>query len=193
MSITNRAELSSSSQGNGAAGNLTVNANLIRLDQQGKISAETIARQGNINLNLRDLLVMRRGSEITTKASGNNITGGNIKIDGKNSFVVAVKNENSNIRADSVNFRGGNVTINVANIFGFQSQTTSFPETSSITAKGASPDLGGNIQINTPETDPSRGLVPLTVDVVDVARLVDDNVCARTANSSFTYTPPSAP
>lgn len=186
--ITNDAELSSSSKGNGAAGNLTVNANLIRLDNRGKISADTVATQGNINLNPRDLLIMRRNSEITTKASGNNITGGNITIDGKNAFLVAVKNENSNIRADSENFRGGNVKINVAKIFGFQSQTTSFPLISSITAKGASPDLSGNVQINTPDTDPSKGLVSLTTDVVDVARLVDDNICAKTANSSFTYT-----
>jgi filamentous hemagglutinin family protein len=186
--ITNDAELSSSSKGNGAAGNLTVNANLIRLDNRGKISADTIATQGNINLNPRDLLIMRRNSEITTKASGNNITGGNITIDGKNAFLVAVQNENSNIRADSENFRGGNVKINVAQIFGFQSQTTSLPLISSITAKGASPDLSGNIQINTPDTDPSKGLVSLTTDVVDVARLVDDNICAKTANSSFTYT-----
>ncbi|WP_334745832.1 two-partner secretion domain-containing protein [Nostoc sp.] len=186
--ITNGAELSSSSQGNGAAGNLTVNANLIDLDNRGKISADTIAGQGNINLNPRDLLLMRRNSEITTKASGNNITGGNITIDGKNAFVVAVKDENSNIRADSENFRGGNVKINVAQIFGFQSPTTSFPLISSITAKGATPDLSGNIQINTFDTDPSKGLVSLTTDVVDVARLVDDNICARTAKSSFTYT-----
>ncbi len=186
--ITNDGELSSSSKGNGAAGNLTVNANLISLDNRGKISADTIATQGNINLNPRDLLLMRRNSEITTKASGNNITGGNITIDGKNAFLVAVENENSNIRADSENFRGGNVKINVAQIFGFQSQTTSFPLISSITAKGASPDLSGNIQINTPDTDPSKGLVSLTTDVVDVARLVDDNICAKTANSSFTYT-----
>ncbi|AUB42206.1 Large exoprotein involved in heme utilization or adhesion [Nostoc flagelliforme CCNUN1] len=186
--ITNDAELSSSSKGNGAAGNLTVNANLISLDNRGKISADTIATQGNINLNPRDLLIMRRNSEITTKASGNNITGGNITIDGKNAFLVAVQNENSNIRADSENFRGGNVKINVAQIFGFQSQTTSFPLISSITAKGASPDLSGNIQINAPDTDPSKGLVSLTTDVVDVARLVDDNICAKTANSSFTYT-----
>ncbi|MEH2247679.1 two-partner secretion domain-containing protein [Nostoc sp.] len=185
--ITNGGELSSSSKGNGAAGNLTVNANLIYLDNRGKISANTIAGEGNINLNPRDLLIMLHNSEITTNASGNNITGGNIKIDGKNAFVVAVENENSNIRADSEKSRGGNVTINVANIFGFQSQTTSFPQISSITAKGASPELGGNIQINTFDTDPSKGLVSLTTDVVDVARLVDDNICARTAKSSFTY------
>ncbi|MEH2286837.1 two-partner secretion domain-containing protein [Nostoc sp.] len=186
--ITNGAELSSSSQGNGTAGNLTVNANLIDLDNRGKISADTIAGQGNINLNPRNLLLMHRNSEITTKASGNNITGGNITIDGKNAFVVAAANENNNIRADSENFRGGNITINVAQIFGFQSPTTSFPLINSITATGASSDLSGNIQINTFDTDPSKGLVSLTADVVDVARLVDDNICARTAKSSFTYT-----
>ncbi|WP_225895946.1 two-partner secretion domain-containing protein [Dendronalium phyllosphericum] len=186
--ITNSAELSSSSQGNGAAGNLTVNANLIGLNNRGKISADTVAGQGNINLNPRDLLIMRRNSEITTKAFGKNITGGNIKIDGKNAFLIAVANENSNIRADSEDFRGGNVTINVADIFGFQSQTTSSPQTSSITATGASPDLSGNVQINTFDTDPSKGLVSLTTDVVDVARLLDDNVCDRVANSSFIYT-----
>ncbi|RCJ42057.1 hypothetical protein A6770_35375 [Nostoc minutum NIES-26] len=186
--ITNAGELSSSSQGNGAAGDLMVNANLIRLDNRGKISADTIAGQGNINLNPRDLLIMRRNSEITTQAFGTNITGGNITIDGENSFIIAVPNENSNTRADSEDFRGGNITINVANIFGFELQTTSFPPKSSITATGASPDLSGNIQINTPDVDPSKGLVSLTIDVVDVARLVDDNVCARTANSIFIYT-----
>ncbi|NMG18692.1 filamentous hemagglutinin N-terminal domain-containing protein, partial [Brasilonema bromeliae] len=188
--ITNSAELSSSSQGNGAAGNLTVNANLISLDNRGKISANTIAREGNINLNPRDLLIMRRNSEITTNASGTNITGGNIKIDGKNAFVVAVQNENSNIRADSENFRGGNVTINVANIFGFQSQTTSFPQTSSITAKGATPDLSGNVQINTPEVDPTNGLIELPTNLVDVSQQIS-TACtpgSRQSQSSFVST-----
>ncbi len=174
--VTNGAEVSSSSEGNGAAGNLTVNANLIGLDNRGKISAETSAGQGNINLNPRDLLILRRNSEITTKASGSNVTGGNIKIDGKNAFVIAVKNENSNIRADSDNFRGGNVTINVASIFGFQSQTTSFPNISSITARGPSPDLGGNIQINTPDTDPSRGLIELPTNLADASNQIS-NAC----------------
>ncbi|BAZ23043.1 filamentous hemagglutinin outer membrane protein [Kalymmatonema gypsitolerans NIES-4073] len=188
--ITNGAELSSSSQGNGAAGNLTVNANLIRLDNRGKISADTIAGQGNINLNLRDLLIMRRNSEITTKASGNNITGGNIKIDGKNGFVVAVQNENSNIRADSENFRGGNVTINVANIFGFQSQTTSFPQTSSITAKGATPDLSGNVQINRPEVDPTRALIALPTNLDDASQQISTacTPASRQFQSSFVST-----
>jgi large exoprotein involved in heme utilization and adhesion len=44
------------------------------------------------------------------------------------------------------------------------------------------------VQITTPDIDPGKGLVPLNADTVDVARLVSDNICARTANSSFVTT-----
>ena len=84
--------------------------------------------------------------------------------------------EQQGIRADSDDFRGGNVTINVASIFGFQSQTTSFPEISSITARGASPDLRGNIRINTPDTDPSRGLIELPTNLADASNQIS-NAC----------------
>lgn len=60
--------------------------------------------------------------------------------------------------------------------------------TSKITAVAKTPDLSGTVQVSTPDVDPSKGLVPLTLDVIDVARLVNDNVCARTVNSSFIVT-----
>jgi filamentous hemagglutinin family protein len=171
----------------GKAGNITVDANSILLNSAAKINADTQGGGGNIFLN-SPLLLLRRGSSITTNASGNNITGGNITIDAKNGFIIAVSSENSDIRADSANYRGGDVTIkNIAGIFGIQPRKELSPQ-SDITAKGATPDLSGTVQISNPEVDPSRGLIPLTIDVVDVARLVDDNVCARTAKSSFTYT-----
>ena len=172
----------------GSAGNLTVQANSIRLNNGARISADTTGKGGDIVLN-SPLLLLRRGSSITTNASGANITGGNITIDAKNGFIVAVKNENSDIRADSEKARGGNVKIrNTAGIFGIQSRKEPSSETSDITAKGGTPDLSGTVQINTPNVDPNKGLVPLNIDPVDVARLVDDNICARTAKSSFTYT-----
>ncbi|NMF65512.1 hypothetical protein DP113_34380 (plasmid) [Brasilonema octagenarum UFV-E1] len=181
------AQVTVSSANSGKAGNLTVDANSILLDNRAKINADTTGGGGNIFLN-SPLLLLRRGSSITTNASGSNISGGNITIDAKNGFIIAVPKENSDIRADSANFRGGNVTIkNTAGIFGIQPRKEPSPQ-SDITAKGATPDLSGTLQINTPDVDPSKGLVPLKVDVVDVARLVDENVCARTAKSSFTYT-----
>ncbi|BBD66022.1 filamentous hemagglutinin outer membrane protein [Nostoc commune NIES-4072] len=167
--VRDRAGVSVRSSGLGNAGNLFVNAPSIRLDNSAKISADTTGGGGNIFIN-SPFLILRRGSSITTNASGNDITGGNITIDAKNGFIVAVPNENSDIRADSANFRGGNVTIkNIAGIFGIQSRKELSPNTSDITAKGATPDLSGNIEITQPDVDPSNGLVELPVNLVDAS------------------------
>ncbi|OKH51640.1 hypothetical protein NIES2101_17895 [Calothrix sp. HK-06] len=182
------AQVTVSSANSGKAGNLTVDANSIKLTNSAKINADTTGGGGNIFLN-SPLLLLRRGSSITTNASGSEIKGGNIHIDAKNGFIVAVPQENSDIRADSADFRGGNITINnIAGIFGIQPRKEPSPQTSDITVKGATADLSGTLLLNGPNVDPSKGLVPLTIDVVDVARLIDDNVCVRTANSTFTYT-----
>ncbi len=160
----------------GKAGALTVNANSILLDNQGQIRADTTGGGGDVFVN-SPLLVLRRGSSITTNASGENITGGNITIDGENGFIIALPWENSDIRADSQNFRGGNVTIkNTAGIYGIQSRKEPLPNSSDITAKGATPDLSGNIQVNPPELDPNNGLIELPVNLVDASNQIS-NAC----------------
>lgn len=169
------AQVTVSSANSEKAGNLTVDANSILLDNA-KINADTTGGGGNIFLN-SPLLLLRHGSSITTNASGNDITAGNITIDAKNGFIIAVINENSDIRADSTNFRGGNVTIkNIAGIFGIQSRKEPSPNTSDITAKGATPDLSGNIEITQPDVEPSNGLVELPVNLVDASRQIS-NAC----------------
>ncbi|BDA74051.1 filamentous hemagglutinin family outer membrane protein [Calothrix sp. PCC 7716] len=164
--------LFASSANSGFAGNLTINANSMLLDNGAKITADTTGGGGNIFLN-SPLLLLRRGSNITTNASGNNITGGNININAKNGFIVAVPSENSNIRADSANFRGGNVIIeNIAGIFGIDASDNPSDNVSEITAKGATPQLSGNIQIPRPDVDPSKGLVELPVSLVDASNQI---------------------
>ncbi|MEH2256167.1 two-partner secretion domain-containing protein [Nostoc sp.] len=166
------AQVTVNSTNSGKAGNLTVDANSILLDNSAKINADTQGGGGNIFLN-SPLLLLRRGSSITTNASGNDITAGNIKIDAKNGFIVAVPQENSDIKADSAQFRGGNVTIrNAAGIFGIQSRKEPSSNTSDISAKGATPDLSGNVQINAPDVDPSNGLVELPINLVDASNQI---------------------
>jgi filamentous hemagglutinin family protein len=170
------AQVTVSSANSGKAGNLTVDANSIELTNSAKINADTQGGGGNIFLN-SPLLLLRRGSSITTNASGDNITGGDITIDAKNGFIVAVPNENSDITADSANSRGGNVTIkNIAGIFGIQPRNEPSVNTSDITAKGATPDLSGNVQINAPDVDLSNGLVELPINVVDASKQIS-NAC----------------
>jgi filamentous hemagglutinin family protein len=157
LTVQNGAEINANSQGSGTAGNLNITADNLLLDNQGKLIANTTGGQGNINLH-SGTLILRRGSAITTNATGNNVTGGNITIDTDN--LVAVPQENSDITANSLDFRGGNITINAQAIFGTQFRPKPTP-LSDITATGANSQLNGNVQINIPDVDPSSGLVEL--------------------------------
>jgi filamentous hemagglutinin family protein len=157
LTVQNGAEINANSQGSGRAGNLNITADNLLLDNQGKLTANTTEGQGNINLH-SGTLILRRGSAITTNATGNNVTGGNITIDTDN--LVAVPQENSDITANSLDFRGGNITINAQAIFGTQFRPKPTP-LSDITATGANSQLNGNVQINIPDVDPSSGLVEL--------------------------------
>ncbi|GAA6618804.1 filamentous hemagglutinin N-terminal domain-containing protein [Scytonema sp. NUACC26] len=178
------------SRGRGNAGNLNLNARSIFLDRNSFLDADTrsvttdrVRQQANININSASL-VLRRGSRITANATGIGVVGGNINM---NTDVLAAF-ENSDITANSNDSQGGKVKINTQSLISAQFRNLPSTLTSDITAIGKTPEFNGTVQVNTPDIDPSQGLVPLTVDVVDVGSLVDDNICTRIANSSFTYT-----
>ena len=168
--VTSGALVSSTSAGNGAAGNITIDANSIRLNR-GTLSSNTVKEEGNINLRSTDL-VLRNGSRISTNATGQNVIGGNINI---NTGVLAGF-ENSDITANSIYFRGGNVKINTEGIFGIQFRDVGSLLTSDITATGANSELSGNVEITTPDVDPTSGLVELPANVVDASRQIS-NAC----------------
>lgn len=180
LTIRDGAEVSVSNTGAGTTGDLQITANNLLLDQ-GKLTAETTGGQGNINLN-SDNLILRRNSQITTNATGSNITGGNITLD--TDILTAL--ENSDISANSSEFRGGNIQINASAIFGtqFRNGDTTL---SDITATGANSQLSGTIQINTPDVDPTSGLIELPVDVVDPTQLIAQG-CPAARGNSFTVT-----
>ncbi|MGF1677107.1 MAG: hypothetical protein ACFCUV_25990 [Rivularia sp. (in: cyanobacteria)] len=74
------------SSGFGVAGDIEVNSPKVILDKQGRLIAESASGNGgNIKLVIRDLLLMRRGGQISTNAGteekGGN--GGNININSK--------------------------------------------------------------------------------------------------------------
>jgi len=169
--------------GTGPAGNLQIQAGTIRLNNQGTITAAAAGGdKGNITIESQDIQ-MRRGSAITTNATGPS-AGGNITIN--TDTLVAL--ENSDITANATNSRGGRVIVNAQGIFGTEFREELTPE-SDITATGPSPELSGTVQINTPDVDPSSGLVELPTTVVDIEGLVARNFCAaKQAGSSFRVT-----
>ena len=182
LNIQNQAEVTVSSGGTGSAGSLFVNADRIYLSNQGSIRADTTGGGGNINLR-SPFILLRNGSNITTNATGSNISGGNIAINTQ--FLVAVPREDSNISANSEDFRGGNVNINAFSIFGIQPSPISTP-LSDITATGATFALSGTIDITTAGIDPTSGLVALPTDLVDSAPIAQG--CAANQGNSFVIT-----
>ncbi|MBX9252520.1 filamentous hemagglutinin N-terminal domain-containing protein [Desmonostoc muscorum CCALA 125] len=169
-------QIAVSSFGLGGAGNLEVIARSIELDNQASLSAETTGGQGNINLRSRDILLLRRGSSITTNATKNS-TGGNITIDTNN--LVAVPKENSDISANAENSFGGRVIINASGIFGtqFRSEPTPLSDITASSARGS--EFNGVVQLNTPDVNPSQGLTTLPTNIIDTSQLIANSCIAR--------------
>jgi large exoprotein involved in heme utilization and adhesion len=162
-------EVEFSDQATGNAGTMMIEANSIQFNNQGSLIARTISGEGgNINLQVDDLIEMRRNSLISAEAFGGEGDGGNIDIDTE--FVVALEEENSDIVADAFGGNGGNITITAQNIFGLEFRPQRTPK-SDITASSRF-GLEGNVVLNTPDVDPSRGLNQLPTQPVDVRGLV---------------------
>jgi len=164
--VRDGARVSVNSEGTGVAGNLTVNAPFILLDNQGGLTATTLGGQGNIFLNSQDLR-LRRNSLISTNARGP-ATGGNIQIN--TDTLVAL--ENSDITANAEDSFGGRVTISAQAIFGTQFRLQQTPESDITATSRLGPLFSGQVTIQTPDIDPSRGLLQLQTTVVDPSRLV---------------------
>ncbi|MEG4342250.1 S-layer family protein [Microcoleus sp. A003_D6] len=206
--IRDSAVVNVQSLGTGRAGNINVVANSIALDNQSTIDGTTVSGTGaNINLQAQDIQ-LRRGSRITTDAGISE--GGNIRID--SDILVALPRENSDITANARTARGGQVTVNVPNIFGFTSlnrdqarsslgltddqfaalqvSPTSLIPTSDIAAisQSSGPALQGTVTFSSSGVNPAQGLVELPQNVVNPAALIAANPCIEGAESEFTAT-----
>ncbi|WP_414583223.1 filamentous hemagglutinin N-terminal domain-containing protein [Scytonema sp. PCC 10023] len=214
--IVRDGSVSVESTGTGAAGNLEVNARSIRLDNSARFNAESASGNGgNINLQVGDLLLLRRGSFISATAGtaqqGGN--GGNITINAPSGFIVSTPNENSDITANAFNGTGGKININSLGIFNFTQRSredlvrqlgTDNPnqlntrdlQTNDITAFSlTNQNLSGEVTINTPDVDPSKGFVELPTVLAETTNLIAESSCdaiastdSDTDKSKFTIT-----
>jgi filamentous hemagglutinin family protein len=187
VTVQNGAAISVSSLGSGQGGDITIQADRLTLSNTASIKAETASTQGgDITLNVRDILLMRNNSLISTTAGTAQAggDGGNIDIDA--GFIVAVRQENSDITANAFTGRGGNIQIDTQGLFGIQFRPQLTPE-SDITASSQF-GLNGSVIINLPNVDPSRGLVALPVDLSDPTRLIVEKCGLATLRSPSSFT-----
>jgi filamentous hemagglutinin family protein len=167
----------------GEAGNIKIFSDNLTLKNQAQISAGTSNSQGgNIEINLKDILLLRQKSQISTNAGTARAggDGGNITINSP--FIVAVPQENSDITANAFTGSGGRVDITASGIFGIEPRPR-LTEQSDITA---SSELGvqGTIDINTLNVDPNRGLVQLPTSLLDASGQISQGCTPRNGQTS---------
>lgn len=169
--------------GTGAAGNIEIEAQSIYLDNQGTIATDTRSGAfGNIEIQ-SPILFLRRGSQITTNAQ-ETASGGNIEINTR--FLIAVPNENSDITANAIQGRGGNINITAQGIFGTQIRESPTP-LSDITA---SSEFGteGVVAIDAPDLNPNRTLVNLPTQTITTEVVQACTPSPNRAQSEFVIT-----
>lgn len=163
----------------GSGASINLNARNIQLDR-GSINASTSAsgEGGNIWLNIKEDLILRNGSFISTQ-SGTEVpgggNGGNITI---HSQILAALN-NSYINANAFAGKGGNIQITTQGIF--------LPKDRAITASSER-GIDGIIAINdAAHFDPTSGLFSLPQNPINLTALIRDR-CADYQGSSFVIT-----
>ena len=187
--IENGAGISVESNGSKDAGDITLQAGTLQLNN-GFITAQTASTQGgNIDLQISDLLLLRNKSQITTTAGTAQAggDGGNININSK--FIVAPQNEDSDITANAFSGNGGKVNINSSGIFGIETQQ-SLTGKSDITASSEEA-ISGETNINTDDTSSIQNSFTELPPTIDTNAIIANSCIARgnkRQENSFTIT-----
>ncbi|MEH2228174.1 MAG: filamentous hemagglutinin N-terminal domain-containing protein [Nostoc sp.] len=186
LAIADGAGIAVDSQGIGKGGSLQVQAGSLTLDNKAFLSAIANTGQGgDIALTVQDLLLLRRNSQISTTAGNRQFggNGGNITIN--TPFIVAVPQENSDITANAFTGIGGKVDITTNGIFGLVPQKSPTKK-SDITASSEF-GVSGEVTINSPDTDPSRGLIQLPSNLVDASQQIAQGCTPRRGQNASRF------
>ena len=184
LTLRDNSTLDASTFGRGSAGNINLTADNIQLANQALITTDTNQIDGgDITIRGADLLLLREGSLISatagTREAGGD--GGNINI--AVNVVVAVPDENSDIRANAFSGRGGSIQIDAQSLLGLADRPQSDPSASEVTASSV---LGrqGTIRITTLTLEPDSGLSELPVAFTDASDQITQTCSNRDEGSN---------
>ncbi|HLO51126.1 MAG TPA: filamentous hemagglutinin, partial [Kamptonema sp.] len=164
-------------EGVGNAGTLGVNANLVILDKNGGLTAATSSGGGgNINVQAGNI-ILRNGSSISTNAGSSD--GGDISLNTRTLAALG----NSDITANAQGGFGGRVIIAAQGIFGTQFRESLTPQNDITATSDRGVEFSGTVEINTPDVDPSSGLVEVSANYVDENSRIATTCTANTGNS----------
>ena len=193
--VTNGAGLSTSTGGQGDAGDIFLKSNTITLNKGEISSKSTSSTGGNINITTNDFLLLQNNSFIATDSKSNdkNGNGGNITI---GSPLIIAPPGNSDITANANRGNGGNVKIDSQGLFGIQYSPIGTDFTNDITASSTFGQSGA-VQINTPGTDPGKDKGKLVAAPNDTSKQISQACAASQRDNKFYITgrgglPPTA-
>jgi large exoprotein involved in heme utilization and adhesion len=172
----------------GQAGNLNITANSLFLNR-GKLTAETGAsgtEGANINLSGLELLVMQNESLISAEAF-NQANGGNISIDTK--FVIALTSvgpNGSDITANAFQGNGGNIQIQAVDIIGIEQRRAIDGNRTNDIDASSEYGAAGQVKLNTLINTTQR-LTELPTQLVDPSRQIAQE-CAATGDNQNKFT-----
>ena len=181
LTVSDGAQVTVRNDGTGDAGTLTANVGSVYVSDRAGITASTQQGSGgNIVLNVRDVVLLRRESRLSAEAGGVG-DGGNITLNAP----VVIALENSDITASAIEGAGGTIKINARAILGTEFRDQLTPE-SDITASSEF-GISGTVDIDQIESDPSSGTVELPENVADPSAQVVAG-CADTSAGQFVAT-----
>ncbi|MCV6637610.1 filamentous hemagglutinin N-terminal domain-containing protein [Candidatus Albibeggiatoa sp. nov. NOAA] len=162
----------------GQAGNITVTANQITVQNQGVISTSAVnAGGGNISLNIRDALYLFDKSSITTSVQSGLGDGGNISIDAPQFLVL----NHSPIIAQANAGQGGNIRI-VADQF--------LKSPNSLVSASSRLGIDGSVKITSPDETISTGLLHLNKSFAEQIQIKDVCKAAIAGQLPTEFQPP---
>jgi large exoprotein involved in heme utilization and adhesion len=175
----------------GQAGNLNITAHSLFLNR-GTLSAETgkSSAQSGANITLKGLELLRLENESLISARAlDAASGGNINID--TTFLIAlppVGPNGSDIIASAQQGSGGKIDINAAGIFGIEERRAIPGNRTNDIDASSEFGSAGQVTLST-LINPSQGLSQLPTQLVDPTRQIDSSCAARGDNESkFTVT-----
>ena len=193
VNLSNQGTIAADSAGYGSGGTITIRAENINLDS-GEISATTNTLQEGanpslsaINLFVKDNLTLRNNSTISAEAT-NNADGGNI-VSGA-SFIIGFPSTGlgNDIRANAGAGKGGNISIETQQIFGFEESRLTTGELNNINDLDASSEttgLDGVVTINTPDVNPLQGTNRLPINPIPADTITSDACSPRGGATSL--------
>ena len=192
FNVNNQGEIITSNFGQGNGGDVFVAADAVALNN-GQIAAantpveglEETLTGGEINLEVDDIVTLENNSLVSAQA-GRNANGGNINVD--TDIVIAFPNGNSDIIANAQQGNGGRIDIDTQAIFGLEERSSTPPNLTNDIDASSEFGLQGDFSLNTPDFDPTSGLLELPASVGDASDQISQNPCQQGVGSEFIVT-----